>query len=98
MFYQFRGRQRSAWVSDENFLNCHFFARNSWLVITQGYLALLDGALHLPVKHPAAWISDTCDRRWLPAKKADVAEYPAVFDHVGLLVNKPPGTAGLPFS
>jgi hypothetical protein len=30
-------------------------------------------------------------------KKADVAEHPKVFRHVGLLVNKPPGTAGLPF-
>jgi hypothetical protein len=28
-------------------------------------------------------------------KKADVAEHPKVFDHVGLLVTKPPGTAGL---
>jgi len=24
-------------------------------------------------------------------------EHLAVFDHVGLLVNEPPGTAGLPF-
>jgi hypothetical protein len=36
---------------------------------------------------------------WLPRntenKKADVAEHPKVFDHVGLLVNEPPGTAGL---
>jgi hypothetical protein len=30
-------------------------------------------------------------------KKADVVEYPEAFDHVGLLVNKPPGRAGLPF-
>jgi hypothetical protein len=30
-------------------------------------------------------------------KKADVTEYPAVFNHVGLLVNEPPGTAGLLF-
>jgi hypothetical protein len=30
-------------------------------------------------------------------KKADVVEYPEAFDHVGLLVNEPPGTAGLPF-
>jgi hypothetical protein len=30
-------------------------------------------------------------------KKADVVERPGVFDHVGLLVNGPPGTAGLPF-
>jgi hypothetical protein len=28
-------------------------------------------------------------------KKADVAEHPLVFDHVGLLVNEPPGTAEL---
>jgi hypothetical protein len=28
-------------------------------------------------------------------KKADVAEHPEVFDHVGLLANEPPGTAGL---
>jgi hypothetical protein len=30
--------------------------------------------------------------------KADVVEHPEVFDHVGILVNRPPGTAGLPFS
>jgi hypothetical protein len=30
-------------------------------------------------------------------KKADAAEHPAVFNHVGLLVNEPPGTAELPF-
>jgi hypothetical protein len=30
-------------------------------------------------------------------KKADVAEHPKVFDHVGLLFNEPPGTAGLLF-
>ena len=30
-------------------------------------------------------------------KKADVAEHPEVFGHVGLLVNEPPGQAGLPF-
>ena len=32
-----------------------------------------------------------------PTKKADVAEHPEVFHHVGLLFNEPPGTAGLPF-
>jgi hypothetical protein len=31
-------------------------------------------------------------------KKADVVEYPEVFDHVGLLVDQPPGTAGLLFT
>ncbi len=35
-------------------------------------------------------------RRRGAKKKADVAERPAAFDHVGLLVNGPPGTAGLP--
>jgi hypothetical protein len=28
-------------------------------------------------------------------KKADVMERPQAFDHVGLLVNEPPGAAGL---
>ena len=28
-------------------------------------------------------------------KKADVAEHPEVFDHVGLLVNEPSATGGL---
>jgi hypothetical protein len=39
-------------------------------------------------------------RVWIPAtenKKADVAEHPKVFNHVGLLTNEPPGTAGLLF-
>jgi hypothetical protein len=31
------------------------------------------------------------------SKKADVVEHPEVFLHVGLLVNGPPGLAGLPF-
>jgi hypothetical protein len=31
------------------------------------------------------------------AKKNGVAEHPEVFDHAGLLVNGPPGMAGLPF-
>lgn len=30
-------------------------------------------------------------------KKADMTEHPKAFDHVGLLVNGLPGTAGLPF-
>jgi hypothetical protein len=30
-------------------------------------------------------------------KKADVAEHPKVFDHVGLLTNEPLGKAGLLF-
>ncbi len=30
-------------------------------------------------------------------KKADVVERPKAFHHVGLLVNEPPGTAGLLF-
>ena len=30
-------------------------------------------------------------------KKADVAEHPEVFDHVGLLVNGPSSLAGVPF-
>ena len=29
-------------------------------------------------------------------KNADVMEYPEVLDHIGLLVDEPPGLAGLP--
>lgn len=31
------------------------------------------------------------------AKKADLMEHPEAFDHVGLLVNEPPGQTGLLF-
>ena len=38
-------------------------------------------------------------RLWRPesprTKKADVVEHPKAFDHVGLLVSEPSGTAGL---
>jgi hypothetical protein len=35
---------------------------------------------------------------WLRIKKqADAVEHPRVFNHVGLLVNGPPGTAEMPF-
>jgi hypothetical protein len=34
----------------------------------------------------------------LKQKKADVAEHLGMFRHVGLLVNEPPGTAGLSFT
>ena len=42
------------------------------------------------------------ERCWLrprhqARKKADVIEHPKAFHHAGLLVNEPPGTAGLPF-
>ena len=30
-------------------------------------------------------------------KKTDVSEHPKALEHVGLLVNRPPGTAELPF-
>jgi hypothetical protein len=32
-----------------------------------------------------------------PQKKAGVIEHLQAFDHAGLLVNEPPGQAGLPF-
>jgi hypothetical protein len=35
--------------------------------------------------------------RYYPKKKADVAEHPEVFDHVGLLVNEPSSAAGMLF-
>jgi hypothetical protein len=48
------------------------------------------------------WPEPTLGRCDCPAapetKKADVAEHPEAFDHVGLLVNKPPGRARLLFT
>jgi len=41
------------------------------------------------VSHQRSW--------WTRTKKADVAERPKAFDHVGLLVNGLPGMAGSPF-
>jgi hypothetical protein len=38
------------------------------------------------------WSRATCGE-----EKADVAEHPEVFHHVGLLINKPPGMAEVPF-
>lgn len=35
-------------------------------------------------------------RRPVKTKKADVAKHSKVLNHVGLLFNEPPGTAGLP--
>jgi hypothetical protein len=43
-------------------------------------------------------VTATARRHRKRNKKADVAEHPEVFDHVGLLVNEPPGQAGLPFT
>jgi hypothetical protein len=39
----------------------------------------------------------TAGSREAETEKADAAEHPQVFDHVGLLVNELPGSAGLPF-
>jgi hypothetical protein len=36
-------------------------------------------------------------RAFIKTKKADVAEHPEVFDHVGLLVNEPTSYAGMLF-
>ena len=45
-----------------------------------------------------AFILARCGRPQPPQlKKADVAKHPKVLNHVGLLCNEPPGTAGLPF-
>jgi hypothetical protein len=41
-------------------------------------------------------VSPESDRRH-GNKKADVTRHPKVLNHVGLLINGPPGTAGLPF-
>ena len=47
---------------------------------------------------PSRTVIETTARRLTQKqnhKKSDVAEHPEVFDHVGLLVNEPPGKAEL---
>jgi hypothetical protein len=49
-------------------------------------------------KHCSSPFLNKADHRQsLKTKKADVAEHPQAFGHVGLLFNEPPGTAGLLF-
>jgi hypothetical protein len=49
--------------------------------------------------HVAVSLHERCGASPVPSqtKKADVAEHPAVFDHVGLLVNEPSSYAGMLF-
>jgi len=42
-----------------------------------------------------AWSMDSDLHAPQETKKADVAEAPKAFGHIGLLFNKPPGKAGL---
>jgi hypothetical protein len=48
----------------------------------------------VPPCPPAAIVNDRLRQR---TTTADVVEHPQVFDHVGLLVNEPPGYSGLFF-
>jgi len=40
---------------------------------------------------PTRFVPGRCMRQIMNSKKNDVAEHPAVFSHVGILVNEPPG-------
>jgi hypothetical protein len=55
------------------------------------------GFLHLSgaCRTLASLVTILCHRE---RKKAGVTDHPGVFDHAGLLVNGPPGMAGLPFT
>jgi hypothetical protein len=55
------------------------------------------GKLAAPGEVPPSSPATKTQTETASKKKADVAEHTKVFDHVGLLVNGPPGTAGLPF-
>ena len=49
---------------------------------------------------PTRTVTETAARRLVQKqnhKKADVVEHPKIFDHIGLLFNEPPATAGLFF-
>jgi len=64
-------------------------------VMARSVLDRVQGAAHWrPVVRAVGWLQPS---HAAETKKADVVENPKVFDHVGILVNEPPGTAGLPF-
>jgi hypothetical protein len=44
-----------------------------------------------------AFAAAVVDMETLLKRKADVSEHPWIFVHAGLLVNRPSGSAGLPF-
>jgi hypothetical protein len=52
---------------------------------------------HRSMRHLRPGLSKEIEKPSLQRKnKADVMEYPEVLDHIGLLVDEPPGLAGLP--
>ena len=66
----------------------------------RGFVFFVHHRLTHPLKLAAGRVTDQLPLitlALLKTKKADVAEHLEVFDHAGLLVNEPPGKAGLPF-
>jgi hypothetical protein len=61
-------------------------------VARSGLDRVQDAADGRPVVRAVGWLRPPRDAE---TKKADVVEHPEVFGHVGLLVNEPPGLAGL---
>ena len=55
------------------------------------------GACTISLRHLNHLFSQKSFLNCRRTKKADAAWHPRVLNHVGLLVNGPPGTAGLPF-
>jgi hypothetical protein len=55
------------------------------------------GRFHRSMLHLRPGLSKEIEKPSLQRNKnADVMEYPEVLDHIGLLVDEPPGLAGLP--
>jgi hypothetical protein len=75
------------------------FAYEAKVPFDFGQLSVTDGVVDSMVAVVSAYLENASidSLANMIAKKTDVAEHPKVFHHVGLLVNEPPGPAGLLF-
>jgi len=71
-----------------------FIDRDLSRCVAEGFVQFVPTRLGVSI----GFVPAGCSReRATSAKKTDLVEHPEVFDHVGLLVNRPLGTAEVPF-
>ena len=89
----------SLWISEKNasrntcHMNIRYLRRSRSVQFTKAFSSFRDPWIRKPIRDIGQSPSDAPRSE----KKADVIEHSEVFDHVGLLVNGPLGTAGAPF-
>jgi hypothetical protein len=88
------GRQDAGYLTHRGHRKAQIYRINNLCKISDRVLESLPSTW-TPLMTPPTATSSATPRR---VQKADVADRPEAFHHVGLLVNGPPGTAGLPFT